>query len=217
MYKYVAVFRSWAFSSMPDVVDDLLLGLYSAFTWGFREEQVTLNRAIVSGADVLAGSGSLGYIRQYPYTGGDVTFYFSVPSTYPPYEYTLLSVTDLLTDVYREYEGEHVRAWLAACVHLSTLCPSRTKPCRCRTELGLGGLVDMSGFGSSGRASRAHATAPANSPDCTHLPGSDRKQQGHASTTGSTPLEHMCTLLRRAVMNGLETVACMHKHSCCVC
>ncbi len=38
--------------------------------------------------------------------------------------------------------------------------PSRTNPRRCRRELGLGRVVDMSGVGTSGRVSRAGATAP---------------------------------------------------------
>ncbi len=37
---------------------------------------------------------------------------------------------------------------------------SKSKPCRCRTELGPGVVVATSDFGSSGRASRGRATSP---------------------------------------------------------
>ncbi len=53
------------------------------------------------------------------------------------------------------------------CCHILTRL--NTKPRSGRAKLGLGGVVDMSGFGSSGMANRARATAPTNAPDGTHL------------------------------------------------
>ncbi len=73
-------------TNLSVLVENLLSGIsrqdvWGPGTWGIPKDQVTVTRVAVNGMEVpppTSGSLDWDYVRQYPYSGGNVFLYFSV-------------------------------------------------------------------------------------------------------------------------------------------
>lgn len=118
-YSYLALYQDVGsnfglLSNLSPLVDNLLLSIMSAETWGIPKAQVAVTRVIIGVTDVLAASGTLDwdFVSRYPYSGGDVIFQFevSVNASVPPPVDNRLVGTAGLNEVTRLYGGEqHAR------------------------------------------------------------------------------------------------------------